>query len=73
MFNQAKENPTASRRKEEATGMKDRVESGEIGQKAQEGMVGGLRWLSTELEKLANQFTPADRDPQAPAEKSPTE
>ena len=71
VFNQAKENPTASRMKEEATGMKDRMETGEIGRKTQEGMVGGLRWLSTELEKLANQFTPVDDE--TPAEKSPTE
>jgi hypothetical protein len=70
-FHQAKESPAATRMKEEATGMKDRVETGEIGRKAQEGMVSGLRWLSTELEKLANQFTPADKGDQPPAEKPP--
>ncbi|MCA9868624.1 MAG: hypothetical protein KIS95_07450 [Anaerolineae bacterium] len=72
VFNQAKESPAASRVKEEAVDVKERVETGEIGRKAQEGMVGGLRWLSTELEKLANQFTPADKD-EPVAEKSPTE
>jgi hypothetical protein len=35
-------------------------------------MVSGLRWLSTELEKLANQFTPTHGD-QPPAEKPPME
>ncbi len=44
-----------------------------LGRKAQEGMVNGLRWLSTELDKLANQFTAADKGEQPPAEKSPTE
>lgn len=72
-FNQAKESPAAARMKEEATGAKERVEAGEFGRKAQEGMVSGLRWLSTELEKLAEQFTATDKDAEAPAEKSPTE
>lgn len=72
-FNQAKDSPAAARMKDEAAGVKERVETGEIGHKAQEGMVSGLRWLSTELEKLANQFTPADKGEQPPTEKSPTE
>lgn len=72
-FNQAKESPAASRMKDEATAAKERVETGEFAHKAQEGMVSGLRWLSTELEKLANQFTPADKGEQPPTEKSPTE
>lgn len=72
-FNQAKESPAASRMKDEATAAKERVETGEFGRKAQEGMVSGLRWLSTELDKLATQFTTADKGEQPPAEKSPTE
>ncbi len=68
-FSQAKESPTATRLKEEASEAKGRVESGEFARKTQEGVVSGLRWLSTELEKLANQFTPAEE----PAEKTPTE
>jgi len=59
VFREAKDSPAASRMKEEATVVKDRVETGDMGRKAQEGIVGGLRWLSDELEKLANQFTPA--------------
>lgn len=72
-FHEAKDSHAASRMKEEATGMKDRVETGEYGRKAQEGIVSGLRWLSTELEKLANQFTSAEHAEQPPAEKKPTE
>ena len=67
-FREAKESPAATRMKEEATGMKDRVESGDMGRKAQEGVVSGLRWLSAELERLANQFTAAQ---QPPTEKQP--
>ena len=72
VFREAKDSPTATRVKEEATDVKDRVESGEMGRKAQEGVVTGLRWLSTELERLADQFTPAKTE-QPPAEKGPTE
>lgn len=69
VFREAKDSPAASRVKEEATVVKERVETGDVGRKAQEGIVGGLRWLSDELEKLANQFTPAQQQP--PAEKQP--
>jgi hypothetical protein len=70
VFNEAKESPAANRMKEEASSMKERAETGEYGRKAQEGVVSGLRWLSDELEKLANQFAAAD---QPPAEKPPME
>jgi hypothetical protein len=73
VFNEAKDSPAASRMKEEASAAKERVETGEYGRKAQEGLVSGLRWLSTELDKLANQFTPADKGDQPPAEKPPME
>lgn len=72
-FNQAKDSPAASRMKEEATAAKERVETGEYAHKAQEGVVTGLRWLSNELEKLANQFAPSGSGEQPPAEKSPEE
>ena len=72
-FQEAKESPAAMRMKEEATGMKERVESGDVGRRAQEGMVSGLRWLSTELDKLANQFTSTEPTESSPAEKSPAE
>ncbi len=67
-FREAKDSPAATRMKDEATGMKERVESGDMARKAQEGVVSGLRWLSVELERLANQFTPAQ---QPPSEKQP--
>lgn len=69
-FREAKDSPAASRMKEEASGVRERVETGDMGRKVQEGMVSGLRWLSTELEKLANQFTPAQPQ-EPPAEKQP--
>ena len=59
----ARQSPAATRVKEEAVGVKERVESGDVTNRAREGVVQGLRWLSHELERLAEQFTP-------PAEKA---
>lgn len=66
----ARQSPAATRVKEEAVGVKERVETGEVTDRAREGVVQGLRWLSNELERLADQFT---KPAAAPAEKSPEE
>ncbi|HEX6385425.1 MAG TPA: hypothetical protein VF177_12200 [Anaerolineae bacterium] len=55
--------PVAGRVKEEATEVKGRVESGDLGRKTRSGIVQGLRWLSEELDKLAEQFTPGEKSP----------
>lgn len=74
VFKEAKESPTAKRVKEEAEEVKTRVEAGEVTQKTRSGFVEGLRWLSRELEKLAQQFSPPEEgtaeeaDEEAPAE-----
>ncbi|HOU41098.1 MAG TPA: hypothetical protein PK829_07500 [Promineifilum sp.] len=72
-FRDAKTNPTATRMKEEATGVKERVETGEMARKAQEGIVSSLRWLSAELDQLATQFTPAQQTPPPTEKQPPTE
>lgn len=69
-FQQAKDSPAAARMKEEASSVKDRVETGDMARQAQEGMVSGLRWLSNELDKLAGQFE-RDKASAEPEEKSP--
>lgn len=63
VFKDAKESPAAKRVKEEAEEVKVRVESGEATQKARSGFVEGLHWLSRELEKLAQQFSPPQKEP----------
>lgn len=63
VIREIKESPAAGRVKEEATGVKSRVETGEVSRKARAGIVQGLRWLSEELDKLAEQFTPAEKSP----------
>lgn len=68
VFKEAKESPAAKRVKEEAGEVKTRVESGEATHKARSGFVEGLRWLSQELEKLAQQFSPPEKEAPAEAE-----
>lgn len=68
---EAKDSPAAARMKDEASTARERVETSEITHKAQEGIVTGLRWLSTELDKLATQFTPGKASAETPADKEP--
>lgn len=62
VFQDAKKSPAAKRVKEEADEVKTRMESGEATRKARSGLVEGLRWLSGELEKLAQQFSPPQKE-----------
>ncbi|MFQ5399760.1 MAG: hypothetical protein ACE5E7_09205 [Anaerolineae bacterium] len=63
MIREAKESQAAARVKEEASQVKERVETGEISRKAREGVVQGLQWLSEGLGKLAEQLAPAEKPP----------
>lgn len=51
--------------KEEAEELKTRVESSDVTGRARTGVVQGLRWLSETLADLANQFTPAEKEPES--------
>jgi hypothetical protein len=66
VIHEVRKSGAAQKMKEEAADIKTRAESGELAQKARVNFAQGLRWLSEELTKLANQFTPAE-----PAEKAP--
>ena len=61
MIGQVRESANTARVKEEAARMTSKVESSEFGRKAQKSVVQGLHWLSAELGKLADQFTPAEK------------
>lgn len=69
VMREAKSSPAGKRVKDEADHVAGRVESSDIGRRALEGIAQGLSWVSIEMGKLAEQFTPAEQD--APAEKSP--
>lgn len=66
VFREAKESKPVKKVKEEATEAKDRVETKELSRKARSSVVDGLQWLSQELGRLAEQFSP-------PEEKEPEE
>jgi hypothetical protein len=63
VFHEVRQSQTAQKVKEEAVEIKARAESGELASKARVNFAQGLRWLSEELSKLANQFTPAEKTP----------
>jgi hypothetical protein len=63
-FREIKKSPVTQKAKEEATTFKSKVETGEVGQKTKSGLSQGLSWLSEELGKLANQFTPVEKSPE---------
>jgi hypothetical protein len=63
-FREIKKSPVTQKAKEEASTIKSKVETGEVGQKTKSGLTQGLSWLSEELGKLANQFTPTEKSPE---------
>lgn len=64
---------STSKLREEAAGAKAKVDESELGQKAREGIVEGLRWLSVGLNELAVKFTPPEKPADEPVEKSPSD
>lgn len=64
---------STSKLREDAVGAKAKVDESELGQKAREGIVEGLRWLSVGLNELAVKFAPPEKSADEPAEKSPTD
>ncbi len=81
VFTEAKDSPAVKKAKEEAEEVRTRVESGEVTRKARGGLVEGLQWLSQELARLAEQFSPPEKEPESvapetspePGEERPTE
>jgi hypothetical protein len=64
VIREAKSSATTERVKQEAGEMAGKVESSDVGRRALEGIAQGLSWMSTELGKLAEQFTPAEKSPE---------
>lgn len=61
---EAKASPTGERVKNEAGEVASKVESSDLGRRALEGISQGLDWMSVEMGKLAEQFTPAEKSPE---------
>lgn len=67
-FSEIKKSPVTQKAKEDASSIKTKIETGEVGEKTKSGLAQGLSWLSEELGKLANQFTPVEKSPEETAE-----
>ena len=67
VFQEARQSTAAERVREEATELKTRVETTDLGEKTRHSVVQGLRWMSEELARLANKFTPPEK-PASPPE-----
>jgi ERCC4-related helicase len=66
VFGEVRESEAAAKAKKEASEVRSKINQSEATDKAKDGLAQGLHWFSQELEKLANQFTPA-----SPVEKAP--
>ena len=64
LFSDVKESKTGQRVMEEAETVKTKVGEAEIGRKAQSSVAKGLGWLSEELSRLADRFTPVEKSPE---------
>jgi hypothetical protein len=60
---EVRQTKAAQRAQQEAVDLREKVETGQVGQKTRRGMAQGLQWLSEEMSKLANQFTPMEESP----------
>lgn len=57
---EASQSPAATRLKSDAEDFRKRVDSGDVAKTAQSAFVQGLRWLSNELERVADNVGKAD-------------
>ena len=67
-FTEIKKSPVTQKAREEASTIKTKISSGDVSQKTKSGLSEGLNWLSEELGKLANQFTPVEKSPEETAD-----
>ena len=73
VIREARSSETVEKVKGEAVQAKASIESSDIGGKTREGIVQGLSWMSDELAKLADQFSPPEKSPQDVAGDAPAE
>jgi len=71
VIHEVRSGEAAKKIKEEAGEVRTKVESGELPAKARGGFGQGLRWLSEELGKLADQVSPVEKAPTEPMPEAP--
>lgn len=59
MIKDVKEGSAGHKLRAEVEDVQSQVQSGDLSRRARESFVKGMRWLSEEMGKLADQFTPA--------------
>ncbi len=62
-LNEVRQGGMGQKIRAEATQVKTKVESGNVGEKAGMGFAQGLRWLSAELGKIADKLAETDGEP----------
>ncbi|HSH03323.1 MAG TPA: hypothetical protein VLL52_12450 [Anaerolineae bacterium] len=66
VFEEIKSSQVAQRAKQEASTVRETVQTGDIGRKTRTTAATGLRWLSEELGRLAEKFAPPETATPAP-------
>jgi ClpP class serine protease len=61
VFQDANSSAAAERIRNEAANVKTKVDSSDIGKKAQSSLAQGLKWMSEELNRLADKFTAPEK------------
>ncbi len=64
VIREAKTSPAGERVKNEAGEIAGKVEASDLGRRAMEGIAQGLAWMSVEMGKLSEQFTPGEKSPE---------
>lgn len=64
-FKDVKASEPAKKVKEEAEDFKVKAEAGEVVQKTRSSLSQGLRWFSEEMARVADSFTPTEKEPPA--------
>jgi hypothetical protein len=70
VIREAKTSSTGERVAKEAGEMSSKVEGRGVGRRALEGIAQGLSWMSVEMGKLAEQFTPEEKAPEEPEDEA---
>jgi len=64
VIREAKANDKTQKLVDSTVEIKDRAGQSDVGVKARDGIVQGLKWLSDEFGKLAEQFSPIEKSPE---------
>lgn len=70
---EARSSPAGERVRAEATDLADKIEKSDIGRRTMEGISQGLAWMSVEIGRLAEQFTPSEKAPEDAADEASKE